>query len=232
MRKYRHIFFDLDRTLWDFDQNSLETFNDLYLIYNIAEKLHCDFETFHDAYIIHNTQLWDAYRNGVIKKEFLSVHRFLFTLNDFGCNDAEMAAKMSADYVRLSPQKKILLPHTIEILNFLKANYQLHIITNGFVEVQYTKLNNSGLDKYFTHTITSEEAGYQKPDREIFEYALDKINATPHECLMIGDDLKVDILGAKKVGIDQIFYNYSGVIHNEQITFEIKSLLELKEILN
>jgi putative hydrolase of the HAD superfamily len=232
VRKYKHIFFDLDRTLWDFDSNSLETFHDIYLIYNIAEILHCDFNSFHHAYVKHNTRLWDAYRKAEIAKDYLSLHRFLFTLNDFGCNDIEMAAKMAKDYVRISPQKKILLPHAIEILDFLKPNYQLHIITNGFVEVQYTKLKNSGLENYFTNTIISEETGFQKPDAAIFEYSLQKALAKAEESLMIGDDLKVDVIGARQAGMDQIFYNTSGISHDEDITFEIRSLLELKYILN
>jgi putative hydrolase of the HAD superfamily len=232
VRKYKHIFFDLDRTLWDFDSNSLETFQDIYLIYNIYGILHCDFNSFHHAYVKHNTALWDAYRKGEITKAFLSLNRFLLTLNDFGCKDNEMAANMAKDYVKISPQKKILLPHAIEILDYLKPNYQLHIITNGFVEVQYTKLKNCGLDKYFTTTNTSEEAGYQKPDAAIFAYSLEKASARVEDSLMIGDDLKVDVLGAKQVGMDQIFYNTSGISHNEDITFEIRSLLELKYILN
>lgn len=232
VRKYKHIFFDLDRTLWDFDSNSLETFHDLYLIYNVAGKLNCDFTSFHHTYVKHNTQLWDAYRKGEIAKDFLSLHRFLFTLNEFGCNDKEMAANMAKDYVRISPQKKILLPHAIEILDYLKPNYQLHIITNGFVEVQYTKLKNSGLDTYFTNTIISEEAGCQKPETCIFKFAMEKAAAIAEESLMIGDDLKVDVLGAKQAGMDQIFYNTGGIIHDEEITYEISSLMDLKFILN
>lgn len=232
MRKYKHIFFDLDRTLWDFDSNSLETFIDLYNKYNIIKKLNCDFLSFHNNYKKHNSLLWEEYRKGEIKKEYLSLQRFEFTLNDFGCDDKILALKMAEDYLRLSPQKKLLFPHTHEVLGFLKKKYHLHIITNGFVEVQYTKIKNCGIDKYFTHTITSEEARFQKPDREIFEFSLKKVGANAEECIMVGDDLKVDILGAKRIGIDQIYFNPSGIQHNETITFEIDSLEKIFEILN
>jgi putative hydrolase of the HAD superfamily len=232
MRKYKHVFFDLDRTLWDFDSNSLATFKDLYNIYNIDKILHADFLSFYNSYKKHNSLLWEKYRKAEIKKEYLSLHRFIFTLNDYGCNDNILALKMSEDYLRLSPQKSLLFPHTHEVLDFLKNKYCLHIITNGFVEVQYTKIKNSGLAKYFSTTIISEEVGFQKPNKQIFEFSLQKVSAKAEESIMIGDDLKVDILGAKQVGIDQIFFNYSGITHNEEISYEIKSLLELKEILN
>jgi putative hydrolase of the HAD superfamily len=205
---------------------------DLYNIYNVEKKLNCDFLSFHTSYIKHNTILWNAYRKGEIKKDFLSVQRFLFTLNDFGSEDLTMATNMSKDYIRLSPQKKLLFPHTHEILEFLKNKYYLHIITNGFEEVQFRKIKNSDLEKYFTNAITSEEAGHQKPHRQIFEYSLKKAGAKAEESIMIGDDLKIDLLGARQAGIDQIYFNPSGIPHNEDITFEINSLYELKEILN
>ncbi len=232
MRKYKHIFFDLDKTLWDFEKNSEVTFKELYHIYNIQKLLNCNFESFFTTYKKHNTLLWDAYRKGEIKKEFLSTRRFLFTLNDFGNNDLSLAVKMSDDYLKLSPQKNLLFPFAIETLNFLKNKYQLHIITNGFVEVQYKKIKNSGIDKYFNQTITSEEAGVQKPDKQIFEYSLRKANALPEESIMIGDDLIIDILGAKNAGIDQIFFNYENTIHNEDVTYEVDSLKKIIEILN
>ncbi|NVN96308.1 MAG: noncanonical pyrimidine nucleotidase, YjjG family [Bacteroidetes bacterium] len=232
MSKYKHVFFDLDRTLWDFDSNSLETFQDLYNIYNIKNLLDCNFSNFHNVYKKHNNLLWDAYRKGEIKKDYLSVHRFLFTLNEFGCNDLKLAVNMSEDYIKLSPQKNLLFPHTHEVLTHLQKKYYLHIITNGFIEVQYKKIKNSGLDKYFTTAIISEEAGFQKPDKQIFYFSLEKTGAKAEESIMIGDDLKVDILGAKQVGIDQIFYNNSGIQHNEKITFEVDSLKKIINILN
>ena len=171
MSKYKHIFFDLDRTLWDFDRNSLETFKDLYNLYNINSKFNCDFISFHTIYKKNNTKLWEAYRKGDISKKFLSIHRFIYTINELGSNDIDIAIKMSEDYIKYSPEKNILFPYTHDVLNFLKTKYKLHIITNGFVEVQYKKIKNSGLEKYFTSTITSEEAGFQKPDKRIFEFS-------------------------------------------------------------
>ena len=232
MKKYKHVFFDLDRTLWDFDKNSKETFSDIYNKYNIGSLLHCNFIEFHENYRKHNTELWEAYRNGKIKKEFLSVRRFLLTLNNFGNDNLSLAVKMAEDYIKISPTKNILFPNTIETLEYLKNKYYLYIITNGFAEVQYEKIENSGLKKYFKKAITSEEAGYQKPDKNIFEYSLKKAGAKPDESIMIGDDLNVDILGAKNAGIDQIYFNYDKILHNQDITYEVHSLLDILKILN
>ncbi len=231
MPKYTHIFFDLDHTLWDFDKNSLETFSDLFLKYNLEKLLNCNFNTFFKAYKIINDNLWDLYRKGEIKKDYLSVQRFFLSLNEFGNNDKLLAETLSKEYVKLSPLKKNLFPYSIEVLEFLNKKYKLHIITNGFLEIQTVKIKNSGLDIYFESMITSEEAGAQKPNARIFEYSLNKTGAKVEESLMIGDDLKVDILGSKAFGMDQVYFNYHNNVHSEEVTYEIKSLLELKEIL-
>lgn len=232
MNKYSHIFFDLDRTIWDFDKNSIKTLKEIFQKYKLENILNCPFDDFYLIYKKHNTVLWEAYRNNQIKKEKLSLERFLFTLNDFNNYDLLLANYIAEDYIKLSPQKNELLPNAKDTLEFLYKKFKLHIITNGFKEVQFIKLKNSGIDKFFTHVITSEEVGVQKPDRRIFEFALQKTGAKAENSIMIGDDLKVDVDGAMKVGMDQVFFNVnsSTTIHNA--TFEIKSLEELNFILN
>lgn len=232
MNKYSHIFFDLDRTIWDFDKNSIATLNEIFEKYNLENILNCSFDDFFKTYKKHNTILWEAYRNNQIKKEKLSIDRFLFTLNDINNDDLLLASNISEDYIKLSPLKKNLLPYSIETLEILSKKFKLHILTNGFKEVQYIKVRKSGLEKYFTHIITSEEAGVQKPDKKIFEYALKITGATPENSIMIGDDLKVDILGAMQVGMDQIYFNCNSDPSEHQATYEIKSLIELTYILN
>jgi len=230
MNKYKHIYFDLDRTLWDFDNNARETFIEIYTNRNL-EPIFGNFETFFSTYNHYNDLLWKDYREGKIEKSVLSYKRFTLTLNDFGVNDDELAKKIAADYITISPTKKRLFPYVHETLDYLSGKYQLHIITNGFNEVQYTKLKNSNLDKYFKNVFTSEDAGAQKPSSIIFEHALKLSHANRNESLMIGDDLEVDVLGARNVGLDQIFFNPEQIKHNEKVTYEILSLKELQEIL-
>ncbi len=231
MKKYKHLFFDLDRTLWDFDKNSHETFNDIHSKYKLESLGVGDLNQFISTFQIINNNLWDLYRQGGIKKEVLSVERFALTLDSFGISDETLSRNLASDYISISPTKKRLYPGAIELLEYLKNKYQLHIITNGFEEVQHTKLAISGLRPYFTQVITSEDAGCKKPDPEIFRYALKLADASADESLMIGDDPEVDIDGAKAAGIDQLLVDYEGVYKSSVSTYAVKSLYEISEYL-
>jgi len=231
MKKYNQLFFDLDKTLWDFTENSKDTFLDIFAIYKLHEKGIPSAEIFHKIYNKHNDHLWDQYRKGLVEKSFLSLQRFILALSDFDINDRNLAEDMSKEYIRMSPLKTKLIPGTLEVLGYLSKKYSLHIITNGFNEVQYIKIEKSGLKKYFDKIITSEEAGCNKPNKNIFLYSLEKASAKANESLMIGDDIEVDILGAQDVGIDQVFLNIGNCIHKHSITYEIRSLKELINIL-
>jgi len=229
--KYKHVFFDLDRTLWDFDKSAEETFLEMYTLNKLQDKGINSFEEFRSVYKKHNDHLWSLYRKGAIEKEVLSVHRFELTLAEFGIQDDELAAKLAIEYISLSPLKNNLFPYTHEILQYLQPKYELHLITNGFEEVQQVKVDASDLRKYFKNLITSEEAGHKKPDPGIFDYAFDKAGTNAGESIMIGDDLKVDILGAKAMGMDQVYVNFTNYEHCQDITHEIDSLEKIKEIL-
>ena len=151
------------------------------------------------------------------------------SLNKFDLkNNAE---KIGNEYLGISPTKTRLVPHAREILEYLHARYQLHVITNGFLSTQQIKMRNCRLEKYFRSLTTSEDVGHNKPRAEIFQHALSSVNARKKESLMIGDDLEVDIQGARKFGMDQVFLNRDGVIHTDPVTYEISSLGALKDIL-
>ncbi|MCD4681904.1 MAG: YjjG family noncanonical pyrimidine nucleotidase [Bacteroidales bacterium] len=228
--KYKHIFIDLDRTIYDFDKSTHDTFLELFDKFGLYDR-GVPFEQFFELYKKNNVDLWDQYREGKIAKKFLNVQRFDITLKKFGINDRAFAGRFASDYLINSPLKKSLFPNVIEVLEYLKPKYTLHIITNGFEEVQVSKLEANDLNKYFTTVTTSEEAKAKKPKRRIFEYAFKKADAKVEESLMIGDDLEVDILGALAVGMDGVYCNYDNIPHNGEVTFEIKEMLELKNIL-
>jgi putative hydrolase of the HAD superfamily len=153
------------------------------------------------------------------------------SLSMFGIVDDELAEKIGDEYLDISPTKTLLVPHAREILEYLHTAYQLHIITNGFLTTQLVKMKNCRLEKYFSSLTTSEVVGHNKPRPEIFHHALSSANARKKESLMIGDDLEVDILGARKFGIDQVFLNRDRVIHDDPVTYEINSLMALKDFL-
>lgn len=231
MKLYTHIFFDLDRTLWDFDRNSNETFMDIHNKYNLHDKGVTDFDDFMNRYHKINFELWEDYRKGIIAKEVLNVQRFSLTLDTYGIDDNGLSADIAKDYIEISPTKRHLFPGTHEILKYLSDKYTLHIITNGFEEVQHRKLESSGLRMFFKEVITSEDAGYKKPDVNIFRYALAVTGATAGESLMIGDDVEVDIIGAQNAGIDQLLVDYHKVLSTEAATYYVTSLQEISNLL-
>ena len=197
MKKYKHIFWDLDRTLWDFDRNSEEAISDLYLKHRLELKLEVEFKRFFHEYLAINHDLWDVYRKGNITKDELRLQRFHNTFQVFGYNDPVFALSFNDDYVALCSSKSNLIPHSKEVLDYLKPNYTMHVITNGFVEAQEVKIVNSGLDVYFDQVIVSDGLGYRKPDQRIFDYAFKKSGAIAENSIMIGDDYGPDVLGAK-----------------------------------
>lgn len=231
MKKYKHLFFDLDRTLWDFETNSLITLQEIYDTRELKKLGIISFNEFLKYYKGYNHQLWDLYKLGKIKKEELSIERFRGTLKYFNISDEELAHKIADDYLKISPSKTKLFPDTIEVLDKLSKKYNLHIITNGFSEVQFIKLKNSNLTPYFQEIITSEMVGVQKPNTKVFEFSLNKAGAKKSESIMIGDDQAVDIIGAANSGIDQIFIDFH---HQELIcqpTWHIHHLKTLLDIL-
>tara|TARA_B100001939_G_C16860356_1_gene581513 strand:+ start:188 stop:880 length:693 start_codon:yes stop_codon:yes gene_type:complete len=229
---YKHLFFDLDRTLWDFEKNSHEVLLELYQNYDLLNKGIVDSKVFIERYKYHNEKLWDLYRQNKIEKDKLRDERFKITLDEFGVNSPKLASNLGEDYVAHCPKKTNLFPYVHSTLNYLKDRYALHIITNGFEEVQLQKLENSNLMDYFEQIITSEQVGYKKPNQEIFNFSMLKAFAKPSDSIMIGDDLHADILGAKDIGMAQVFFNPLKLEHSySEITYEISCLSELEEIL-
>jgi putative hydrolase of the HAD superfamily len=230
--KYKHIFFDLDHTLWDFNANAKSALTDLYALFALDTKVTALFEDFYNKYLYHNEILWDKYHNGLITAEDLKWKRMYRTLLEFKIGDEPLSKELSGKFLELLPTKKILFPHTTEILDYLlEKKYVLHLITNGFEKTQWSKINNSGLTKYFTHMITSEASNSLKPKKEIFEYAMNKAGASLKESIMIGDNLDADIQGAINAGMDSVFVNHIRAKAHIQSTYTIYHLKELELIL-
>jgi putative hydrolase of the HAD superfamily len=222
----KHIFFDLDHTLWDFDRNSSETLTELYHQLSLSSEI-TDLAEFIEVYRGINAKYWDLYNHGKVTKQQVRTERFLETLHHFKVSDLENKAKMLGDqYVHLSPQKKHVFPGAHQTLAYLSKKYPLHIITNGFVEVQHSKLKNSQLTDYFSMILCTEELGVNKPNPIVYQTALERTNALPSESLMIGDNLETDILGAQNCGIKTVHFNPSKIVHDIKTT-EIQDLTEL-----
>lgn len=223
----KHIFFDLDHTLWDFEKNSEAALRILYKELELENHLP-SFQRFHTKYKKINAKLWHLYGKGKLEKSVLRVKRFSDTFETFDLINKELAEKMATRYVEVSPFQVNLFPNAISILESLKKEgFDLHIITNGFKEVQHIKLKESGLIDFFDVILCSEEVGKNKPAKEVFHEALSRANAKASESIMIGDDYLVDVIGAENCGIPGILFDpHSG--HKEGThEWQIKNLEEI-----
>jgi len=232
IKTYRHLFFDLDHTLWDFEKNSEETLHHLYDHFNLGQLGNFSRDSFYKKYSFINHRLWDLFHKGKISQQELRKNRFVKTLTGLGVAEADVPTGLGDAFTYICPTKSAVFPFTHEVLDYLKEKYVLHIITNGFKDVQAVKLKSSKLDGYFTEVITSECINCTKPDKRIFQHALERAGITAQESLMIGDSLEADILGAMNAGIDQVYFNPEvKQRHQLRATYEVKCLSELKTFL-
>lgn len=221
----KDIFFDLDHTLWDFDKNSILAFKRVFKKF----KINIEFDAFIKIYEPINVEYWKKYREDKVSKESLRRGRLRDSFNFFDLiYTTEKIDKIADAYIQELPFDNHLFKGALEILDYLILKYNLHIITNGFEEVQHKKLKNSGISHYFSTVTTSEEVGVKKPNSKVFLTALKKANSLPEESVMIGDSLEADILGANNIGMQTIFFNY----RNESISKKMKSIDSLIEIKN
>ena len=229
---YTHVFFDLDHTLWDFDNNAKEALMDLYVNYELETKTIVSFDLFYRTYLRHNAILWDRYEKGYITTEELKWRRMWRTLLDFKIADEKLSKDLAGSFLNILPTKKGVFDYTFEILDYLQnKGYQLHLITNGFEKTQRSKLHHSNLAQYFKHIVTSEISNSVKPKKEIFEYAIKKAGCKMQDGIMIGDNLEADIKGAQKAGMDTIFANHIKATCEINPTYIINHLKELENIL-
>ncbi|MDQ3050695.1 MAG: YjjG family noncanonical pyrimidine nucleotidase [Bacteroidota bacterium] len=231
MKQYKAVFFDLDHTLWDFELNSQSAIAELYHEHKLESLGITGLHDFIAAYRDINKKMWDEYHRNTISKETLRAGRFSRTLESFGISNLKLAEQLAAGYITACPVKTNLFPGTMEILEYLSEKYSLHIITNGFKEVQHLKIRNSGIAHFFEHIHISEEIGFKKPEPEIFNYAVKQSRAVHEQCVMIGDNLDTDIAGAENAGIDPVFFNPLKIRNDRQVFYEIHQLAELRNIL-
>jgi YjjG family noncanonical pyrimidine nucleotidase len=231
MKSYSCILFDLDHTLWDYEANAEETLRDLFVRFRMEELGVTSFRFFHETFRRVNLDLWDRYDRGLIGQEVIRTERFSRVFYDTGVDDVRTSLEFSARYLEELPLKKNLLPHAREILDYLHPRYPMTIITNGFDEIQTTKIKSAGIGHYFRQIVTSERAGNKKPSRQIFEFALQQTGHSSETAVMIGDNLQTDMAGAAGAGIDTIYFNPAQTPHRSQVTHEIFTLQELRRLL-
>ncbi|XLS30185.1 YjjG family noncanonical pyrimidine nucleotidase [Flavobacteriaceae bacterium M23B6Z8] len=221
------VFFDLDHTLWDFERNSALTFKTIFQEQNVNTSL----EKFLEVYVPLNFKYWKLYREEKISKSQLRYSRLRdsFDALNHKVKD-DLIHTLSQRYVEVLPEQNYLFQNTLQLLNYLNDRYRLHIITNGFEEIQEKKLKNAAIRSFFNHVINSEMVGVKKPNPLIFEFALNRANTSAPKSVMIGDSLEADILGAKNVGMQTIHFNSTNdPVHEHGII--VNDLIEIKNYL-
>lgn len=229
--KYKHIFFDLDHTLWDYESNAEESLEELYTKYQLDQFGLFSFNEFHAEFNKINHLLWTKYNKGLLGRDDIRAQRFLKILQGLGLHQVSLSQKLSEDYLSLCPTKSKLLPYAEETLAYLGQRYELSIITNGFTEIQNQKLKGSNIDHHFKFVTTSENANSRKPAKKIFDFAIGKVSSTPAESLMVGDSLLADIGGALSADIDAVYFNPKATPHAEKVTYEVDCLSKLMNML-
>ena len=229
MKHINDIFWDLDHTLWDFDRNSDLTF---FKILN-ENTIKVDVSLFLKVYHPINRKYWDLYRLNKVSKAHLRFFRLSDTFKELGVEVSDdLVNKLSIDYINHLSDFNYLIPNALTILEKFHLNYDMHIITNGFKEVQRKKLEKSGLSKYFKTITISEDVGFKKPSKEIFLQAVTRANAIVENSVMIGDNFNADIIGAKGIGMKAIYYNFHKTKeHQLGGVLKINDLSELEDIL-
>ncbi len=221
-----HLFFDLDHTLWDFDRNSKMAYAQIFEELQVA----LDLDVFIEHYEPLNLIFWRRYRINEITKEQLRYRRLkeAFDACDFHVSDSDID-RMSNMYLEYLPMHNHLFAGCLEVLDSLSNHFQLHIITNGFDEVQDKKLHNSGLKPYFKYMLTAETAKTKKPDIAIFQRALKETGALVSNSVMIGDSYEADILGARNAGLRTIWFHTTQekIPVSESVVHHLKDLYPL-----
>ncbi len=229
--QYKNLFFDLDDTLWAFSSNARDTFEEMYRKYEYGRYFR-SFQHFYELYEQRNVELWAEYADGEVTKDELNRQRFLYPLEAVGVGDAALAKAFSDDFFAVIPTKGRLMPHAREVLEYLAPKYNLYILSNGFQELQCRKMYSAGIDRYFKKVVLSDDIGVLKPWPEIFHFAMSATQSELRESLMIGDSWDNDIVGARGVGMHQVYYNVTGRTELPfKPTYQIADLKELLQLL-
>jgi len=224
------LFFDLDHTLWDYEANAAETLTELYDEFSLVGLINSGSRHFTEVFFEVNNRLWDQYDRGLIHKSVIRNERFNEIFKTFGVTETKTAYEINEAFMEKCPHKTHTVPGAIDLLKELQSGFSVHIITNGFREVQWIKLTKSGLSAYVNQVFISEEMGVKKPNPVFFSKALAATGSEVRDSLVIGDNLLTDIKGARDSGIDHVFFNPKKVKHDAIVTHEVSHLSQIRKL--
>lgn len=231
MAYYKHIFFDLDHTLWDYDANASAALFELYDHYKFSDLAIFTKEELVRTFFEVNYELWGLYNNHRIGRGDIRKRRFPQIFHKLRADIKHLPENLESEYIGLAPTKPAVFPDAFEVLDYLAGKYKLHLITNGFNDIQQTKLKYSKLEPYFGHVVTSESSKARKPNKRIFEVAFELTGASVFDSIMIGDNIDADIAGAQGIDMDHVWFNPKREVPKFKVQHNISNLLQLKSIL-
>jgi YjjG family noncanonical pyrimidine nucleotidase len=231
LKTYQHLFFDLDHTLWDHETNAHQSLEEVYQYFKLHDLGIDSVSQFQQTFRIINEQLWKQYERNQISSDKLRHARFRLIFDKLGVKNHILCDTISDYYLDICPRKSSLMPSAMEVLEYLAPKYPMHLITNGFSDIQGLKTAAGGITHFFGEVITSQRAGEKKPNRQIFDFALKTAGAKAYEALMIGDNPEADVIGAMSAGIDAVWFNPNSQGFTGKPTYEIQNLSELMSIL-
>lgn len=226
--KYKTILFDADGTLFDFDKAAVEALKSSFKKFNL--------EWTTNTFLIYenvNKKIWNDFEKGLITTKEIKTERFKRFFDIIEVSNID-SIQFSKDYLEFLSQNNYLLDGAKDIIKWSSERFALAIVTNGLASVQNPRFKSSELRKYFKHIIISEEIGFAKPKKEIFDHTFDLLNNPSKESvIIIGDNLTSDIKGGEDYGIDTCWFNPANTVSNTGInpTYEISNLNEFKKIL-
>ena len=227
------VFVDIDDTLWWFTENSKLALRHTFDAFDISSV--CTYERFKEVYLKKNLELWNLYHHGLIDKDFLVNERFRFTLKECGYKgDVEkMCHLLDEEYLRFLALQSTTIPGARQLLEYLVAKgYDVNTLSNGFQGTQQQKLISGGLSDLIHRNVLSDDCGITKPQRGIFDYALEQCGAEAATSVMIGDNPDADIKGAHDAGWRTIYFNIRGLDPIEGTADAVVTLLdEIQQIL-
>ncbi|GAB2783663.1 YjjG family noncanonical pyrimidine nucleotidase [Rhabdobacter roseus] len=229
--KYKHLFFDLDHTLWDFERNSAESLTELFERFTLGQCGIPSCEEFISTFSRINIELWATFNRGDYTHAYIRERRFPLVFEALQVPTPTNCSDLAQAYLQILPTKQYLLEGALDVLHYTRERgYRLHVLTNGFEAIQNRKMKSADIVHFFEHVVTNEHAQAQKPDPRIFAYALGLVKARPEDCIMIGDNWEADILGAMRFGLDTVYYNPLCQRFDDTPTHDIRHLHELKAI--
>jgi 2-haloacid dehalogenase len=225
--KYELIIFDADETLFDFIKS------ERVALEKTIEEFNIEYDENHHLKIYSeiNKAIWKEFESGQITQHKLKVERFKRLSS--ALNIAFDENEFSKAYMRHLGQASFLFDDSIDLIESLHKTHRLSIITNGLTDVQTYRIKKSLIANFFEDIVISEEVHVAKPDPKIFEIALNNLNySDKNKVLMVGDSLTSDIKGGANFGIDTCWYNPGKLPNTTDLhpTYEIFDLLELKQI--